>query len=664
MIVSIYLKEHEYLINSPQVINLGGEYIYSFEEERTGSELFKKLTVKKSRNKKYVKKFFNIIDSECEISLLSAIVGENGVGKSSLLDVLRRYFKKNTPFPHSECVILVEEKGKTKVLKNNLFKKIVCNDTGTELERISNEEQYQTIYYSPHYDLKNNYFDEYDISLDNFIRLDLKNTDEKGTNENGWKYDLTEELLFKNSMRQLEFMNSEIYKSKNVFRDIFNIPNYEVGVLCFRDVTLKYNSNNEINFWNTPQKLRPIIKLIFNTADEEIKHWHIYRDGLTETNKDIKQALITQYILERFIIKAYLSLIVKQMEKTNDWLDEGCIDEPYNLERFESKSALDIFRYFIKESKIEKGKFSKKIFNYNNVFLLFDKLYQIIRREKNPQKISNQSINVKVSEIQEVLELHRKVITQLIDYYPRYENLTDENNSTDGFISFRPTDKKLSSGENALLNFYSKLYEFVRNKLEEERKSLPDKKNYILLLDEADLGFHPMWKKKFINTILKSIPYFFENLTTKPNIQIIITTHDPLSLSDIPNNNVVFLKRNNDFCSVVGDKDKIMKTFGANISNLLSNSFFIKDGLIGDFSKSKIDEVIEWINKHKKAGESKKSDTKFQEELSHYKNVIELIDEKIIKLKLSEMISDLVDDDEYYNQTIKNEIELLKTKLR
>lgn len=33
MIVSIYIKEHEYLNISGQTFNLGGKYIYSFEEQ-------------------------------------------------------------------------------------------------------------------------------------------------------------------------------------------------------------------------------------------------------------------------------------------------------------------------------------------------------------------------------------------------------------------------------------------------------------------------------------------------------------------------------------------------------------------------------------------------------------------------------------------------------
>ena len=37
-------------------------------------------------------------------------------------------------------------------------------------------------------------------------------------------------------------------------------------------------------------------------------------------------------------------------------------------------------------------------------------------------------------------------------------------------------------------------------------------------------------------------------------------------------------------------------TFGANIHTLLSHGFFMKDGLMGEFAKSKIDDVINYLN--------------------------------------------------------------------
>lgn len=662
MIVSIYLDEHEYLTDKPQTINFGGKYLYSFQPKG------KDLIVERKSNEKFIPNFFNISKSQCKVELLSAVVGQNGVGKSSILDVIRKGFVNHEyALPYSTSTILVEIDGETKFLQSN-FQNIYIrhiNDNNQIHEKIEsiNKENYQSIYYSPHFDLKyNNNFDEvdkYDISLDQFIKQDLKNTDKKGTNENGWRFELQEELVFKNSMRQIEFLSSKVFKDNSVFREVFNLPQYETGILHFRDV-------NNPDFWNTPSELRPIVKLILEKAENESADWHIFRDQNLNLDDKLRQALINKYLLERFVIKSFISIVIQQMEKRNTWLEEGKILEPYDMDRFKDFSAKQTLFYFIKESYIEKGKFKKTIFNHDEILPFFEKLDSLFTKERNPNNIYKQSIRLTLNEVNEIFTLHRKIVVDLLYYYPTYGELVDKGDYTDGFIAFRPTDRNMSSGENALLNFFSKLYYFIQNNLVEEGKSLPDKENYILLLDEADLGFHPVWKKKYVDAILKSLPYFFESLDVKPTLQIIITTHDPLTLSDLPINNVVFLKKDKEYCCAISDneKNKIQKTFGANITDLLAHSFFVENGLIGDFSKSKIEEVIDWINQSKELSIKRKNTPQFKNKLEYYKKVVKLIDERIVKIKLSEMITELVPDNAYYNEIIEKEIELLRNKKR
>jgi hypothetical protein len=656
MIVSIYLEEHEYLIDKPQTLNFGGKYLYSFTPEGE-----KDLIVRRKPNEKYIPDFFNISESECKIDLLSAIVGQNGVGKSSVLDVVRKAFVGYiNPMPDSLSTILVEDKGETKVLSSRFNVFLVTDEEGTtnrkELKRIKRQD-YQSIYYSPHFDLKYNKnfgeVEKYNISLDQFIKKDLEDANKKGTNEAGLKFYLHEELLFKNSMRQIEFLESSIFKKDNsVFREVFDLPQYETGILYFRDVEIPLSDEDIPIFHNTPRALISIIELIFRKVKKEKEDWPKIKN----------QVDIDKHFLKRFVIKAFMSVVIRQMEKRNTWWDEGEIE--YDKNRLESYPAIKVLLYFIRESYIEKGNSKEPIFNYDEILPFFEKLDLLFEKETDPDNIDKKNIRLNLDELKDILQLHRKILNNLLHYYPIHEGLVDEEDYIDGFISFRPTERNMSSGENALLNFFSKLYDFIQNNLTEERKSLPDKKNYILLLDEADLGFHPVWKKKYIDTILKTIPYFFESLTIKPKLQIIITTHDPLTLSDLPISNVIFLQKYGKYCSVIPDTDenKIQKTFGANITDLLAHSFFVEDGLIGDFSKSKIREVIDWINKSKNLTDKQKSTPKFAKKLKYYKKVINLIDGKVVKIKLTEMITDLVPDDDYYNQAIDKEIELLKSK--
>ncbi|MFK8285378.1 AAA family ATPase [Capnocytophaga canis] len=656
MIVSIYLKEHGFLkLETPQTLNFGGKYLYNFEEQGHN------LCVTKKLNEKYIPDFFNISGSQCKINLLSAIVGANGVGKSSVLDVIRNIFANpgyNGAFPHNLCVVLVEENGQTKVLYKAGYTNIyIKSDSGeiSELEYASKQE-YQSIYYSPHFDLKYNpdfdEVDKYDISLDRYIKQDLEEIKER---DNRFKYDFHWELKYKNSLRQIDFLNSSIFDENIIFREVFNLPNYKTGILYFRDYNLNYNDKKEIIFRNVPLPLRPIIEHILYKIEKEREDWHIFRDQNSKLNKNLRQALVNRYLLERFVIKAFISMVIYQMDKENTFLEEGKIEDPYNTERFSNSSAKEVFYYFIKESYIQIGNRKKHIFNSEDVIAFIEKLFTLFEKEKNPDKITKQSIWLDLSELKEILELHKEIITNLFHYYPKYERKIDEMDYVEGFLSFYPADRNMSSGETATLNLFSKLYDFIDMNLVEERQFLSNTQNYILLLDEADLGFHPLWKKKYVNAILKALPYFFENLLLKPNLQIIITTHDPLTLSDLPMNNVVFIQRQGDFLEVVPEENKVQKTFGANITDLLAHSFFVGDGLIGDFAKSKIEDTITWINENKtNQGEN------FEKELEYHKKIINLIDERVLKLKLTEMITELVPDDHYHNQIIEEEIKKLK----
>lgn len=638
MIVSIFLKEHEYLINSSQTLNFGGKYLYSFEE------VHDKMIIKRTLNKKYIPNFFNISESECKVELLSAIVGENGVGKSSILDLIRSIFTENIhAYPNSIFVVLIEEKDETKVLYSNIRNDIYLDDKKLEF---SDKSEYQSIYYSPHFDLKyNSNFDEIDkndISLDKFIKLDLEDIYRKGTNENGWKYHLHDELKYKNTLRIIEFMNSEIFKKSEIL-EIFNLKaEYEEIDLIFRDI-----ETNDV-FHDTPIQFRNLIKKINDTIESEISKWHTLRK-FDKKDRVANQIEINKYILKRFIIRSILSVIARILEEDagNNYLYEGKIEEE---EKFKDGNldAEEMFLLFLQNTFVEKeGK--RKIFDEKLFFDLFNEINKVIKPIDNADYITNQKIRVKVKNVGEIISLHRKCVRNLTKYFD-WEK--DKNLNLYEFISIDPY-RSMSSGELALLNLFSRLYYFIDNK-----PYLFIKANIVILLDEADLGFHPIWKKKYINAILKALPHFFVKLNTETNLQIIITTHDPLTLSDIPNDNVIFLQKDGERCKAVDKKERISSTFGANITDLLAHSFFIENGLIGDFAKSKIEETITWINKNK----SKKADN-FEEELEYYKKIINLIDERVLKLKLTEMITELVPDDKYYIQVIDDEIKKL-TKLK
>ena len=74
------------------------------------------------------------------------------------------------------------------------------------------------------------------------------------------------------------------------------------------------------------------------------------------------------------------------------------------------------------------------------------------------------------------------------------------------------------------------------------------------------------------------------------------------------------------------------ETFGANIHTLLSSSFFMNDGLVGNFAKEKIKGVIDFLN-------GEESDIQDEEEAQQY---INLIGEPVIKRQLQKQLDSLL----------------------
>ena len=635
MIASIYIKEHSYLTDNPLTLNFGGEYLYSFKE------IDERLIISRKKNEKYIPNFFNISESGSKIELLSAIVGKNGVGKSSILDIIRSIFSKSDGFTHNKVVVLVEIEGETRVLCSTTSHRCFLEENPfDEIRQVNERESYQSIYYSPHFDLKynSNFYelDKYDISLDEYIKEDLDEIDKKGTNGLGWKYKLHQELKFKNTLRIIEFMSSMSFKK---VLEHFKLSEYDKVDLIFRDLSL------DDRFWNTPSQFRGIITQIKEKLEEEGRDWYKIQN-FDENNNVTNQDEVNKYILKIFIIRSILSVICRMLEEDagNFYLEEGEVEKE---ELFTNKklSAEHLFFLFLENSYVNRGR-KNKIFDEKLYYQLFNEIDKVLLPISNPRDVTNQIIHTKLNDIKPIIDLHRKCVRNLVAYFKKNE---DKNLNLYEFISIN-VYKNMSSGEFAILNFFSKLYFFLKTK----PTTLFNKKNFILLLDEADLGLHPMWKKRFINTILKSIPYFFEGLNSKPNLQIILTTHDPLTLSDIPKHNVIFLEKPEEGkCQI---SSRVQKTFGANITDLLADSFFLEKGLIGDFALKKINDVIDWINKNKNKTKISKR------KLIYYKKVIELIDERVIKLKLSEMITELLPDNTFYNEMIDKEIEKLQNQ--
>lgn len=142
-----------------------------------------------------------------------------------------------------------------------------------------------------------------------------------------------------------------------------------------------------------------------------------------------------------------------------------------------------------------------------------------------------------------------------------------------------------------LVNLNSTLHDVS---IEKEHLSFLKYHHVCMLMDEVELYYHPDLQRKFVKLLLDSITSVpLDNIY---DINITLVTHSPFVLSDIPQSNILCLQKGE-------SESRQGQTFGANIVDLLNESFFLQ-GTIGDIAQSCINEVVEFYFKHRRYQES------------------------------------------------------------
>lgn len=142
-----------------------------------------------------------------------------------------------------------------------------------------------------------------------------------------------------------------------------------------------------------------------------------------------------------------------------------------------------------------------------------------------------------------------------------------------------------------------------------------------MIFDEMELCFHPEYQRTFVNNLVSYIER--AELNKVFSFNIILTTHSPFILSDIPACNILALKD-----GIPDNSFKNERTFAANIYDILGNNFFMET-FIGEFASDEIDRIIKRLTNGKVIAEKGKS---------IIKSKIELIGDDIIRIKLLEKL--------------------------
>lgn len=156
------------------------------------------------------------------------------------------------------------------------------------------------------------------------------------------------------------------------------------------------------------------------------------------------------------------------------------------------------------------------------------------------------------------------------------------------------TITQLSSGEQDMLKLFSRLYDAL---FEAPHKYGNKQSSNLILLDEAENSYHPEWQRQFVSRLLTFLHALRKHNKVTSDFQVVLTTHSPILLSDIPRMYVNYLEKK-DKTGDVAIRTEVPETFGTNIFDLYRNSFFLHNGMVGVYASEK----IERLQKDIKAG--------------------------------------------------------------
>jgi len=598
----VYLWVEDYKNIHRQGFNFSPKFNCHYD----GETLTIKDNVDEKGKKQYIENFFG------DNINVTAIVGKNGSGKSSVLEsCLLHFFAQlvSNGTDEKDFAILYNNE------KNAFYKSsytefnIKCDLTLEMLPR----KTFFNIHYNSSTELMSSYFT-------NHIFKELQKYD-----GSIYEYDYKPEELNVFSFPSKKDKVINILKNENM--SIINM---------FRCKDIENNRIIEESFKNHQRLYFKPIKVTFNIDSSELEY-QMKTSNVKESLKDIQElSLDNLYIY--YVLSVYSSLNI-------DSIDD--LQKDYLLEDYFFKNNL--FKNFLKNILEKKENMEEE----NKRHIDKNKVIQSIK--KNIAKLIEDTKNINIENTigdgMRKLNVDTYYTALLIDVIKKMDNnlLIEEvkdNKYIEKILPNLPSyiipeaiDKngisfdKFSSGEKYLITFaysiifyiyyYSKYHNF---------------KLINLFIDEIELSFHPKWQTSMIQFLI-NITKSFKDI----KFNIYINSHSPFLLSDIPKQNIIFLDTyNKEDTEVKEEKQKVgncrvvphdevmnkKQTFGANIHMLLSDSFFMEDGLMGEFAKGKINKIIRFLN-----GKNKFIDFPIEQ----IEKIINTIGEPFLKSKLLDM---------------------------
>ena len=600
--IFMWVKKYKSLENFQ--VNFDKSYNIKFEYKENR---IKKLIIKKNINK-IPKHFYGR-----NINSINIIIGKNGTGKSSILEMMSLFdrvngtYKSYVDYPREFLIIY----------------------------KTNNEKEFILEGYHENDDDK--YFEFLKMSKDSLTFL-----------VNYYTFKMTENYEFIGTNSPKNLKDTGILRIKygeeriNFFEKKYSYEEAEQGNYKINTGASEGNKATIYEYFINKKNIQSELYRDANIVIE-IPELDFYIDKIKKPFEIIKKIKLFNILKEEKI----KDVVIKNY---SNYLFSYKIWEIIENKSFQVDKILDIIK--TEKIKLEKIKNTEQILErlldeikeYENVKELSNKIHEILLllndvqvSELNFKRKTNILKKYKIkgndSRTKKFLEKYDEIVnypwTNKRLYLPEFEKILNI------------TEEGMSDGERVRVNIFSTIHRFLG-----ENGELKNKKYVTLLFDEVEMFLHPEWSRTFLYDLLLELKDYRDK-----QFKIIFASHSPFLLSDICSEGVIYLEKKERKTIL---KEIEIKNFGANIIDLFKNTMFLKS-TFGEFATEKIKWVVDEINN------KNYSDIKNNPEINY---IIKEIGEKLISNKLKSMIESKleneVNDKEYY----KNKIEEYQAKIR
>ena len=532
---------------------------------------------------------------------LSCIVGRNGAGKTTILRFLKEILSDEYGGVSYNCIVIVfdgQEYTGWYYLSANNDQKHHLNTTFSSLTLHNHEEivQKETERLNSklntraicHFGLKSARYIFCSNSLSSSFYKQPMGQDELSPSfaifknrepDNGIRKDPVNEYFLDQFNLQMRLI-LDVGDSLEAFS--INYPYYVIGSLIFE--------KEHFEKW--------VDDYTKNSGKEE----RIRQDQLYESFLHFRTDDRMNSFWDQFAISVFYSIAYEISHTYNKYDSEEYLIFLKHVEECTQNGAFESVYRFLSDDQFWEDKANAMLFinrrKYYDFLVYFKELTEFNRNDDYPLYIP--MLDGTVSFVIPVRQEYATkanffprgyIHTDIYDFFKKYREVAS-------FHSFIHFSWGLSDGEQALLDLFSRLYSLAKHDKNNMRYYLAEntsdsdyERNAVLLLDEIDNSLHPEWQRKIIAALVA----FIDKVYQGTNTQIVLTTHSPIMLSDIPRQDTVFLQKDSETGRTISVESE--ETFAANIFSLFRNAFFLDESGIGSFAEDKLCTLIDMIKK-------------------------------------------------------------------